>query len=255
MTIAIISYGLFFVAWLVICEASVDCYYTKEQMEKCDYTTKKQKIRYNLQTKDPKCRPTRVETEDCHPESPSLNPTASENVANVREMVKGEEDVVLVSGHENFIGQGRTQCLTSQAKGRSLNEFYQRLYYYEYLEQQQGRYEFVLREYSASYKFDESAGTLQVTPDEPVRPSLPFSGQYDIVYSTRDCFVLRKTPTSGRWPLCGVWVLKSKVLNPRQECISAFQGSCRSAGDGPIYAPYFKRLCAGVWRLPALKSQ
>uniref|UniRef100_A0A023G2W6 Putative secreted protein n=1 Tax=Amblyomma triste TaxID=251400 RepID=A0A023G2W6_AMBTT len=206
MTIAIISYGLFFVAWLVICEASVDCYYTKQQMEECDYTTKKQKIRYNLQTNDPKCRPTRVETEDCDPESPSLNLTASENVANVRE-------------------------------------------------QQQGRYEFVLREYSASYKFDESAGTLQVTPDEPVRPSLPFSGQYDIVYSTRDCFVLRKTPTSGRWPLCGVWVLKSKVLNPRQECISAFQGSCRSAGDGPIYAPYFKRLCAGVWRLPALKSQ
>uniref|UniRef100_A0A023G3A0 Putative secreted protein n=1 Tax=Amblyomma triste TaxID=251400 RepID=A0A023G3A0_AMBTT len=245
---------LFFVTWLVICEASVHCYYTKEPVGECDYATKKQRIKHNLRTNDSNCEPTRVVLEDCQPGSPpSQNPTATENVANVREMVKGEEALLLVTGHEDFIGQGRTQCLRSRANGRSLYKFYQRLNYFEYREKQKGDYIFDYRGYSASYTFDNTtgSGTLHVTPHEPVRPSLPFSGSYDIVYSTRNCFVLRKRPISGSSPSCGVWVRKSKALNSYQECLSAFQGSCRSAGESHIYAPYFKALCSKAWGLEA----
>uniref|UniRef100_A0A0C9SFI2 Putative secreted protein n=1 Tax=Amblyomma americanum TaxID=6943 RepID=A0A0C9SFI2_AMBAM len=229
------------VTWLTFCDSTEICHYVKGHRGECNPATKKQSVKLTLLSGNSTCRATKVETEDCTPgDSPFRQPSPAESARNVRTLVQSEDSLVLGMAHEDFHGDGTTQCLTSTYESRSLNDFYERINYSQRQKMRDGSHNFVMRGFPATYRVTESKDSVSLTATitERTQEKRPISGTYRVVYSSRKCLVLKKELASLSEAPCGIWVTKNTFRRPPPDCTTAFHNSCKRSHYVPIYEPY-----------------
>ncbi|KAK8761977.1 hypothetical protein V5799_026756 [Amblyomma americanum] len=187
------------VKWLVLCDSTEICYYTKELLGDCDPTTKTQQVKLTYLRGNSTCPRTKVETTVCHTgNSQFRQPDPAESAGNIRTLLQSGEPLVLGMGHEDLVGDGTIQCVKSSYHGRSVTDFYQFVYYSQREKNRNGNHEWTDRSFRVAYKVSENEdGAILnaiVIDSNPVER--PISGTYIVLYSNKKCFVVRKGPAS-----------------------------------------------------------